>query len=229
MRHPDLPLQCWICTCAKDHRHDRREWAVLPGVTGQRGARRPLGPLILILRDMALGSTRCNDIERGLPGIFRTLLAQRLRHLEREGVLQRRPARSTSVGNVAEGPPGTSTSTHPDHAGRRRRDRRPASSSAPTHEDIGRRSLVLHFEARCRSRNASAPVKREPTDSGRPEFPVEELLRRARTLPPYGEMVIDDLTEDEADAFLAAVLMRGRPPVRLPRRQPATSVEVRPA
>lgn len=43
---------------------------------------------------MVLGSTRFNDIERGLPGISRTLLAQRLRHLERKGVLARRPARS---------------------------------------------------------------------------------------------------------------------------------------
>jgi DNA-binding HxlR family transcriptional regulator len=46
----------------------------------------------LILREMVLGSTRFNDIERGLPGISRTLLAQRLRHLERKGILQRRPA-----------------------------------------------------------------------------------------------------------------------------------------
>jgi hypothetical protein len=38
------------------------------------------------------------------------------------------------------------------------------------------------------------------------ELPVEELLRRARPLPPYGEMVIDDLTPEEAEAFLAAVL-----------------------
>ncbi len=30
-------------------------------------------------------------------------------------------------------------------------------------------------------------------------------MRRARPLPPYGEMVVDDLTEDEGAAFLAAV------------------------
>ncbi len=47
----------------------------------------------LILREMvAIGSTRFNDIERGLPGISRTLLAQRLRHLERKGVVVRTPA-----------------------------------------------------------------------------------------------------------------------------------------
>jgi len=43
-----------------------------------------------------------------------------------------------------------------------------------------------------------------PTESI--EFPVEEVLRRARPHPPYGEMVIEDLDDDEADAFLAAVL-----------------------
>lgn len=48
----------------------------------------------LILRELVLGSTRFNEIERCLPGISRTLLAQRLRHLERKGVLERRPART---------------------------------------------------------------------------------------------------------------------------------------
>src|SRR5688572_15344622 len=48
----------------------------------------------MIVREMVLGNTRFNDIERCLPGISRTLLAQRLRHLERKGVLERRPARS---------------------------------------------------------------------------------------------------------------------------------------
>ncbi len=37
------------------------------------------------------------------------------------------------------------------------------------------------------------------------ELPVEELLRRARPLPSHEEMVIDDLSEDEGTAFLAAV------------------------
>ncbi|MGH9269586.1 MAG: hypothetical protein ACRD0D_15595 [Acidimicrobiales bacterium] len=44
-----------------------------------------------------------------------------------------------------------------------------------------------------------------PTPSESLELPVEELLRRARPMPPYGELVIDDLTPEEADAFLAAV------------------------
>lgn len=50
----------------------------------------------LILRELILGSHRFNDIERGLPGISRSLLAARLRDLEHSGVVERLPrARST--------------------------------------------------------------------------------------------------------------------------------------
>jgi hypothetical protein len=38
------------------------------------------------------------------------------------------------------------------------------------------------------------------------ELPVDELLARARPMPPHREMVIDDLTPEEGEAFLAAVL-----------------------
>jgi DNA-binding HxlR family transcriptional regulator len=49
----------------------------------------------LILREMAIvGSTRFNEIERGLPGISRSLLHGRLRHLERKGVVERVPSPS---------------------------------------------------------------------------------------------------------------------------------------
>jgi hypothetical protein len=37
------------------------------------------------------------------------------------------------------------------------------------------------------------------------ELPVEELLRRARPLPPHDEMLIDGLSEEEGAAFLDAV------------------------
>ncbi len=37
------------------------------------------------------------------------------------------------------------------------------------------------------------------------ELPVEELLRRARPLPPLDQMVIEDLSEEEGAAFLAAL------------------------
>lgn len=46
----------------------------------------------------------------------------------------------------------------------------------------------------------------EPAAAESIELSVEEVLRHARLHPPYGELVIDDLDDDEADAFLAAVL-----------------------
>ena len=45
---------------------------------------------LLIVRELLLGVHRFNDLERGLPGISRALLAQRLRQLERSGVVERR-------------------------------------------------------------------------------------------------------------------------------------------
>jgi DNA-binding HxlR family transcriptional regulator len=46
----------------------------------------------LVVREMVLGNTRFNDIARALPGISRSLLVQRLHHLERKGVLQTWPS-----------------------------------------------------------------------------------------------------------------------------------------
>jgi len=46
----------------------------------------------------------------------------------------------------------------------------------------------------------------EPTPYESLELPVEEVLRRGRPHPPYGEQVIDDLPPEEAEAFLDAVL-----------------------
>jgi hypothetical protein len=48
-------------------------------------------------------------------------------------------------------------------------------------------------------------VSTHPADEPHRELPVEELLRRARPLPSHEEMVIDDLSEDEGAAFLAAI------------------------
>lgn len=42
-------------------------------------------------------------------------------------------------------------------------------------------------------------------NEGHLELPVEELLSRARPLPPHEQMVIDDLDDDEGAAFLAAL------------------------
>jgi DNA-binding HxlR family transcriptional regulator len=43
----------------------------------------------LVLRELILGSTRFNDIHRGVPRMSRALLARRLRELERVGVVKR--------------------------------------------------------------------------------------------------------------------------------------------
>jgi hypothetical protein len=51
---------------------------------------------------------------------------------------------------------------------------------------------------------SSEPIS-QPSEGDSLELPVDELLRRARPLPPHEEMVIDDLTEEEGAAFLAAL------------------------
>jgi DNA-binding HxlR family transcriptional regulator len=45
---------------------------------------------ILIVRDLLLGTTRFNDLSRGLPGLSRSLLSRRLRQLELAGIVERR-------------------------------------------------------------------------------------------------------------------------------------------
>ena len=52
----------------------------------------------MVIRELVLGNTRFNDIARGLPGISRSLLTQRLRHLERKGVVETWPS-PTGRGN----------------------------------------------------------------------------------------------------------------------------------
>lgn len=44
---------------------------------------------LLIVRDMLVGTTRFNELARGLPGLSRSLLAKRLRQLERSGLVER--------------------------------------------------------------------------------------------------------------------------------------------
>jgi DNA-binding HxlR family transcriptional regulator len=46
----------------------------------------------LVVREMSVGSTGFNEIHRGIPRISRTLLSQRLRTMERRGLIRREPA-----------------------------------------------------------------------------------------------------------------------------------------
>ncbi|HVX17885.1 MAG TPA: winged helix-turn-helix transcriptional regulator [Acidimicrobiales bacterium] len=45
---------------------------------------------LLIIRDLLVGTSRFNDLARGLPGLSRTLLSKRLRQLEAAGIVTRR-------------------------------------------------------------------------------------------------------------------------------------------
>src|SRR4051794_24934965 len=60
-------------------------------IVGERGT-------MLIVRDLSLGPRRYGELLEGLPGIGEGLLAQRLRHLEAEGLVQR--TFSSDVGAV---------------------------------------------------------------------------------------------------------------------------------
>ena len=51
----------------------------------------------LIVRELILGSHRFNEIERGLPGISRSLLASRLRDLESRASIERLPGAQPKV------------------------------------------------------------------------------------------------------------------------------------
>jgi len=46
---------------------------------------------MVLVRELVAGSTRFNDLRRGVPRMSRTLLAQRLRELEAAGIVERHP------------------------------------------------------------------------------------------------------------------------------------------
>lgn len=45
---------------------------------------------MLVIRELVAGSTRFNDLQRGVPKMSRTLLSQRLKELEDSGIVERR-------------------------------------------------------------------------------------------------------------------------------------------
>lgn len=52
---------------------------------------------MLLVRDLALGARRYGELLEGLPGIGEGLLAQRLRHLEAEGIVRRTFSQASSA------------------------------------------------------------------------------------------------------------------------------------
>lgn len=67
---------------------------------------------LLIVRDLLTGTRHFNDLERGLPGISRGLLAERLRRLERVGIVEK----------VERPDSRRSTAYYPTEAGRQLQD-----------------------------------------------------------------------------------------------------------
>ncbi len=67
-------------------------------------------------------------------------------------------------------------------------------------KQIGQDEFVIPYTC---SEMSTEPV--HPAHGESLELPVEELLRRARPLPPHEEMAIDDLDDEEGTAFLAAL------------------------
>lgn len=76
----------------------------------------------------------------------------------------------------------------------------PSTNRAAAYRRLGgpRRPEDPRLEATCRPNPSNRPT-------GQSGAPVQELLPRAQPLPPHEDMVIDDLTEDEGAAFLAAL------------------------
>ena len=49
---------------------------------------------MILMRELMAGSTRFNDLRRGVPKMSPTLLSQRLKELEQSGIVERRPLQS---------------------------------------------------------------------------------------------------------------------------------------
>jgi DNA-binding HxlR family transcriptional regulator len=64
----------------------------------------------LVLREMICGSTRFNDLRRGVPLMSSSLLSQRLRFLEREGGSSAGRRRRGAASSITSPRPGASSS-----------------------------------------------------------------------------------------------------------------------
>ena len=60
----------------------------------------------LVIRELTVGATGFNEIHRGIPRVSRTLLAQRLRQLERRGLVSREAGPRGRSGRYALTPSG---------------------------------------------------------------------------------------------------------------------------
>ena len=58
---------------------------------------------LVLMRELVAGSTRFNDLRRGVPKMSPTLLSQRLKELERAGIVERRESRTERPSRVFGG------------------------------------------------------------------------------------------------------------------------------
>lgn len=61
---------------------------------------------MVLIRELVAGSTRFNELQRGVPRMSRTLLARRLRDLEAAGIVERKPEPGTQSVNYLLTPAG---------------------------------------------------------------------------------------------------------------------------
>lgn len=64
----------------------------------------------LVIRELTVGSSGFNEIHRGIPRVSRSLLAQRLRTLERRGIVRREPTPTGRAGGYQLTPAGEALS-----------------------------------------------------------------------------------------------------------------------
>jgi len=57
----------------------------------------------IILRNLLVGCERFGEILAGAPGLSRSVLSQRLRRLEQEGIVERVPTTGTGMNGAVEG------------------------------------------------------------------------------------------------------------------------------
>jgi DNA-binding HxlR family transcriptional regulator len=61
----------------------------------------------LIMREILMGSSRFNELERGLPKISRSVLSQRLKQLEQHGLIERRVGKHSGAAEYVPTPVGS--------------------------------------------------------------------------------------------------------------------------
>ena len=147
---------------------------------------------LLVVRELLLGGRRWAELERALPGIPSNLLAERLRLLEEEQVVERAPdgrvyhltdkgrdlapvlASLAAWGTRHCGEPSSAVATHAGCGGRVARCAPPAPAAAPPSPPRPSTSAASVTHRHCRDRRPGSSPAAEPFPSRR------DLCRRAQ-------------------------------------------------